>query len=133
MTETKLEPGSKVAAAERLRRYLELSGVKRAQLYEQTETSLALRAHDLRASFVTISLALGKTEAWITDRTGHRSSQMIYSYKRSARTPAELSLGRLHAHVGCHPGAARSVTENVETVGLSAVPFVRNLVAPTAN
>ena len=52
-----------------------------------------MRAHDLRASFVTISLALGKTEAWITDRTGHRSSQMIYAYKRSARTHAELSLG----------------------------------------
>jgi hypothetical protein len=25
-------------------------------------------------------------------RTGHRSSQMIYAYKRSARTHAELSL-----------------------------------------
>jgi integrase len=41
-----------------------------------------LRAHDLRATFVTLSLAQGKSEAWITDRTGHKSSQVIYRYKR---------------------------------------------------
>ena len=47
-------------------------------------------------------LALGKTEAWITDRTGHRSSQMIYTYKRAARTVADLKLGvfdALHAAI----------------------------------
>jgi hypothetical protein len=38
----------------------------------------ALRARELPATFVTTSLALGKTEAWVTDRTSHRSSQMIY-------------------------------------------------------
>jgi hypothetical protein len=40
-----------------------------------------------------MNLALGRSEAWITDRTGHRSSQMIYTYKRAARTHAELGLG----------------------------------------
>lgn len=40
-----------------------------------------------------MNLALGKSEAWITDRTGHSSSQMIYLYKRQARTHAELNLG----------------------------------------
>jgi hypothetical protein len=44
---------------------------------------------------VTVNLALGKSEAWVTDRTGHRSSQMIYRYKRQARTRGELSLGGL--------------------------------------
>ena len=43
--------------------------------------------------FVTVSLALGKTEAWITDRTGPCSTQMIYAYERAARTYAELGLG----------------------------------------
>ena len=33
------------------------------------------------ARFVTISLANGRTEAWIADRTGHRSSQMINAYR----------------------------------------------------
>jgi len=80
-------------AAENLRAHLKLAGVTRSQLFESNESRLAIRAHDLRATFVTVSLALGKTEAWITDRTGHRSSQMIYAYKRAARTYAELGLG----------------------------------------
>ncbi len=79
--------------AELLRDALREAGVDRPQLFERTETRMPLRAHDLRASFVTVNLALGKTEAWITDRTGHRSSQMIYRYKRQARTHAELDLG----------------------------------------
>ena len=44
------------------------------------------RAHDLRASFVTVSLATGKTERWISDRTGHQSHEMINTYARKART-----------------------------------------------
>jgi hypothetical protein len=28
---------------------------------------------------------IGKTEAWVTDRTGHQSSQMLYRYKRKQR------------------------------------------------
>lgn len=79
--------------AGRLRDYLREAGVTRVQLFESNDKRVPLRAHDLRASFVTVNLALGKTEAWITDRTGHRSSQMIYRYKRAARTHAELNLG----------------------------------------
>lgn len=79
--------------AGRLRDYLKEAGVTRVQLFESNDKRGPLRAHDLRASFVTVNLALGKTEAWITDRTGHRSSQMIYRYKRAARTHAELNLG----------------------------------------
>lgn len=79
--------------ADGLRRALVTAGVTRPQLFERSEARLPLRAHDLRASFVTVNLALGKTEAWITDRTGHRSSQMVYLYKRSARTHTDLHLG----------------------------------------
>ncbi len=81
--------------AEDLRTALKTAGVARTQLFEKSENRLALRVHDLRATFVTVSLALGKTEAWVTDRTGHKSSQMIYEYKRQARTFAELQLGPL--------------------------------------
>ena len=80
-------------AARTLRERLRAAGVSRPQLFETSETRMAIRAHDLRASFITVNLALGKTEAWITDRTGHRSSQMIYTYKRAARTLADLKLG----------------------------------------
>jgi hypothetical protein len=44
---------------------------------------------------VTLSLAQGKSEAWVTDRTGHKSSAMLYLYKRAARTHAEAEFGVL--------------------------------------
>jgi hypothetical protein len=44
---------------------------------------------------VTVSLANGKTEQWVMDRAGHKSSPMIALYARQARTRAELNLGPL--------------------------------------
>lgn len=81
------------AVASLLRESLKTAGVTRPQLFEASDTRIALRAHDLRASFVTVNLALGRSEAWITDRTGHRSSQMVAVYKRAARSHVELQLG----------------------------------------
>ncbi len=81
------------ALAENLRDRLKLAGVQRPQLYLRNEHRLALRAHDLRASFVTVALANGKTESWVADRTGHLSSQMINRYKRWARGHQEQNLG----------------------------------------
>ena len=81
--------------AERFRAHLKLAGIDRAELFERTASRLQIRAHDLRATFITINLANGKSEKWITDRTGHRSSDMIRRYDRQARTAAELGLGPL--------------------------------------
>jgi integrase len=53
---------------------------------ERTKGRQRIRAHDLRATFVTISLPTGKTETWISDRTGHRSHEMIETYRRRSRT-----------------------------------------------
>jgi hypothetical protein len=78
-----------------LRDDLEAAGVDRPALFARTESRLALRVHDLRASFVTLALAAGRSEAWVTDRTGHRSSAMVAEYKRQVRTAAELELGWL--------------------------------------
>ena len=74
---------------------LRSAGVTRAELFESTPTRQPVRLHDLRASFVTIALATGKTEQWVSDRTGHRSSQMLAAYSRQARTWDELGLGVL--------------------------------------
>jgi hypothetical protein len=52
-----------------------------------------IRVHDLRGTFVTLSLANGRSESWIADRTRHPSSAMINRYKRTARSFAELELG----------------------------------------
>jgi integrase len=79
--------------AENLRDRIRRAGIARPQLYLRNENRLALRVHDLRASFVTVALANGKTESWVADRTGHLSSQMINRYKRWARGHQEQSLG----------------------------------------
>lgn len=87
------QPRDPNALARDLRRRLRDAGIDRPELFESSKARAALRAHDLRASFVTIALANGKTETWVADRTGHRSSQMISRYRRQARTAAELGLG----------------------------------------
>ena len=65
----------------------------RAQLFERSDKRRPVRAHDTRSGFITIALACGRTEAWVQDRTGHKSSNQINGYRRQARTAAELGLG----------------------------------------
>ncbi len=81
--------------AEQLRQDLEAAGVKRAELFEDGENTRKMRTHDLRGTFVTLSLANGRTETWVADRTGHQSSVMINRYRRAARSASELGLGPL--------------------------------------
>jgi integrase len=76
---------------------LRAAGITRPELFERSKTRLPIRVHDLRATFVTVSLANGKTEPWVTARTGHKSSQMVALYARQARMWTELNLGPLHA------------------------------------
>jgi integrase len=76
---------------------LRTAGITRAELHERTASRQPIRLHDLRATFVTVSLANGKEEKWVTDRTGHKSSEMVGLYDRQARTWAELDLGTLGA------------------------------------
>jgi len=76
-----------------LRQHLTDSGIRRPELFEHTEHRQQFRAHDLRSSFITVKLALGKSESWVMDRTGHKSSQMINTYRRRARSHVEANLG----------------------------------------
>jgi len=76
-------------------RHLKAAVVDRAELYERSKNRMPIRVHDLRATFVTLSLANGRTESWVQDRTGHTSSMMINRYRRTARQAAELGLGTL--------------------------------------
>lgn len=102
------EDGEPIGArlADRFRRHLKKAGVDRPQLTERSAVRLPIRAHDLRATFVTLSLAEGKSESWVGDRTGHRSSIMIQRYRRLARHAAELGLGGLRALVEAIPELA---------------------------
>ncbi|WP_437298910.1 tyrosine-type recombinase/integrase [Sorangium sp. So ce426] len=83
-------PGQNGAA--RFRGHLRRAGITRPELFETTDSRLNIRLHDTRATFITIKLANGRTETWISDRTGHRSSGQIHHYKRAARKVAELGL-----------------------------------------
>lgn len=88
---------SKFGIAMLLRSHLEAVGLKeeRPELFTTTTERQQIRVHDLRGTFVTVSLANGKSESWIADRTGHRSSEMINRYERVARSFQELDLGTL--------------------------------------
>ena len=79
--------------ASTLRSSLKKSGVTRAELFENTKHRMKFRVHDLRTSFVTVKLAMGKSETWVMDRTGHQSSQMIANYRQKARSHVEANLG----------------------------------------
>ncbi len=81
--------------ARTFRAHLRLAGVDRAELFERSEQRIPIVAHDLRATFITIALACGRTETWVADRTGHTSSVMINRYRRAARSLSELGIGEL--------------------------------------
>lgn len=89
------EEKAKLELAGRLRAALETAGVTRAELFESTEHTGKMRAHDLRATFVTCSIAEGKSETWIRDRTAHKTMSMVDRYRRAARQFAELKVGSL--------------------------------------
>jgi integrase len=75
------------------RLHLKLAGLTRPELYETGPSRRPIRAHDCRGSFITLALATGRTETWVVDRTGHRSSTMLARYRRMARSAEELGLG----------------------------------------
>jgi integrase len=79
----------------KLREALALAGQERPKLFQRDANRIPIRAHDLRATFVTLALALGKTEDWVMRRTGHSSSVMLARYRRDAETLREHDLGWL--------------------------------------
>ncbi len=81
--------------SKQLRTWLKECGVDRAKLYERGKDRLPLRAHDLRATFVTLALAVGRSETWVMQRTAHKTYGMLARYRRDARTLEELGVGWL--------------------------------------
>lgn len=130
------EPGDRVfphaptRLAARFRGYLKIAGITRAELFERSDARRPIRAHDLRATFVTVNLANGKTEAWISDRTGHTSSTMISRYRRSARAHSELGQGTL-TPLDEALGVAQSQPTDVASGGNTGRLVRRNADRPT--
>jgi integrase len=78
--------------AETLRKDLLCAGVTRGILFSNTDKIQALRFHDLRATFVTWAKRAGKSDGWITDRTGHITKEIMDRYVRAARSLEDLQL-----------------------------------------
>lgn len=96
--------GVKLANAETFREHLRAAGVDRAELYTRSKDSLPIRVHDLRATFVTVSMAIGKPDTWIRDRTAHKTVSMLDRYRRAARNFEELNTGELAPLIDAIPG-----------------------------
>jgi integrase len=107
------QPLASATRAEELRANVRKAGCRRPQLFERSEERRPLCIHDLRATFVTISLANGRTESWVANRTGHKSSKMINEYRRQAECHRELLMGGLAPLVEAIPELA-AVRANLE-------------------
>jgi len=68
--------------ADRFRGHLKAANIKRDLLFKSSDERKQIVLHDLRATMITLNLAHGKNEAWIMDRTGHKSSAQIQAYRR---------------------------------------------------
>jgi integrase len=97
------EPLASATRAEELRANLRRAGCRRHQLFQRDADRRPICIHDLRATFITISLAHDKTEAWVMRRTGHKSSKMIKEYSRQAQCHADVMMGVLHPLVDAIP------------------------------
>ncbi len=81
--------------ARQLRLDLKRAGIDRPQLFENNDKRQQVRAHDLRSTFVVVAEANGRSEAWITTRTGHKSSRMVAAYRRRGLSWKAAGLGDL--------------------------------------
>ncbi len=106
------------------RSMLKASGIEREDLFTETTSTKPTAIHALRALFVTEALARGESESWVTDRTGHKSSAMVATYKRRARTFDEANLahlGELDRLLGlCQPANKGTVSRHAAK-GLSTI------------
>lgn len=70
---------------------LRRAGLDRHDLFSRGPNKGRFSTHCFRRSFVTRSLALGRNEDFVRQRTGHKSEELL-TYRQQARSLAELSL-----------------------------------------
>jgi len=69
---------------------------------------------------ITTSLANGRPEAWVMDRTGHTTSAMLNRFPRSARQVAELGLGSLAPLDVAVPELGSATASGIESAPITA-------------
>ena len=85
--------------ADLYREHCQAAGVDRERLFTRKANKLRLRAHDMRAFFITAGMFAGYDAMWITDRTGHTSLSMLRRYARDVRRWRELGDAPVDADV----------------------------------
>ncbi len=88
------------------------------ELLENTARRKNLVAHDLRAVFVTLALAQGRGEGWITRRTGHTSS----AFNRYRRAAANLAEGSAVALVPLHEAIPELAGDSTSPIACGLPP-----------
>ncbi len=81
--------------AKRYRAALLAAGIDRAELHGNEAGRRQMRAHDMRATYVTLALARGASEAEIMRNTGHMSSGQIVLYNHAAGAWRRMGRGQL--------------------------------------
>jgi hypothetical protein len=69
--------------------------MRRTELFEVSPGRGKLRAHDTRATFITLAKSLDASESWIMARTGHDHSTMLATYDHARAEWLEHGFGRL--------------------------------------
>jgi integrase len=92
-----------------LRDDLKAVGVTRSLRFEEDAPNVeALRFHDLRSTFCTWARRAGKSDAWISERTGHElSCDMINRYDPRGDHPGGPRVRAVPTHRPRHTGARR--------------------------
>jgi hypothetical protein len=102
-------------------------GVTRALLFEENMPNVEpFRFHDGRATFCSWARRDGKSDAWISERTGHRESAgMINRYDRGAQTLADLGYKPF-------PDISGAIPELAEVTARLAIALATEASAPGA-
>jgi hypothetical protein len=96
------------------RAHCEAVGVNRARLFQAKANKLRLRAHDMRAFFITAGVFAGRDALWITDRSGHTTLGMLRRYERDVRRWRELGeAAPVDAHASIPELTDTNVSANV--------------------
>jgi integrase len=110
-------------------------GIDRARLFEKKINKLRLRAHDMRAFFITFGMFAGRDALWITDRSGHTTLGMLRTYERDVRRWRELGEAPVDADLAVPELSAAAFTaakhgSNRATKGarnkLTSRPYIAN-------
>ena len=75
------------------------------RLFAKGKNTLRFGTHAFRHSFTTRSLALGKTDDGVRQRTGHTSDELL-RYREAARSLDDLNMGDVEPLVSASPELA---------------------------